>query len=85
MTLLLTTNPPSVTKGSIFVQSTPPGAAIAIGGNPSGKVTPDSVTSLDEATYNVTLSLTNYKDTTFSATVTAGFPNRKVDYSQLLI
>ena len=26
------TNPPSVTKGSIFVQSTPAGATIAVGG-----------------------------------------------------
>ena len=71
------TNPPSITKGSIFVQSTPPGAAIAVGGSASGKVTPDSVTNLDEGTYNVTLSLTNYKDTTFSASVTAGFQTVK--------
>ena len=68
-----TTNPPSVTKGSIFVQSTPLGASIAVGGSSTGKVTPDSVTNLDEGSYNVTLSLTNYKDTTFSASVTAGF------------
>ena len=42
-----------------------------------GKVTPDSVTNLDEGSYNVTLSLTNYKDTTFSASVTAGFQTVK--------
>ena len=40
------TNPPAVTKGSIFVQSTPTGAAIAVGGTSTGKVTPDSVTKL---------------------------------------
>ncbi len=71
------TNPPAVTKGSIFVQSTPTGAAIAVSGSSTGKVTPDSVTSLDEGTYNVTLSKTGYKDTTFSATVNAGFQTVK--------
>ena len=67
-----TTNPPTITKGSIFVQSSPAGASIAVGGSATGKVTPDSVTDLDEGTYNVTLSLSNYKDTTFSVSVTAG-------------
>ena len=72
-----TTSPPTITKGSIFIQSTPTGASIALNGSSTSKVTPDSLTDLNEDTYNVTLSKTGYYDTTFSATVTAGFQTVK--------
>ncbi len=72
-----TTSPPTITTGSIFIQSTPTGASIALNGSSTSKVTPDSLTDLNEDTYNVTLSKTGYKDTTFSATVNAGFQTVK--------
>ncbi len=57
--------------GNIFVESTPAGAEIWLDGTNTGKVTPDSLTDLDEGTYDVTLKLENYSDTTVSIIVTA--------------
>jgi hypothetical protein len=68
------TNDPvtSTTKGNIFVTSNPAGADIWLGANNTSQTTPDTIKNLDEGTYNVTLKLTDYNDTTFSVTVTAG-------------
>jgi hypothetical protein len=56
-------------KGNLYVTSNPAGAEIWVGGTNSGKVTPDTVKSLDEGVYSVTLKLTDYSDTTFSISV----------------
>jgi len=56
--------------GNLYVTSTPSGAQIWVGGTNTGKVTPDTVKSLDEGVYSVTLKLTDYNDTTFSISVT---------------
>ncbi|MEO8400114.1 MAG: PEGA domain-containing protein, partial [Ignavibacteriaceae bacterium] len=71
------TNPPAAGQGSVFVQSTPPSAQIFVDGSNTSKVTPDSVTGLNEGTYSVKLSLTNYRDTTFTVNVTADFQTVK--------
>ncbi len=65
-----TTNPVGTT-GGIFVQSTPPGAQIWLEGTNTNKFTPDTVTNLDEGSHNITLKLSEYRDTTVSVQVTA--------------
>jgi hypothetical protein len=72
---------PAATKGSMFVSSSPAGAQIWINGSNSGKVTPDSVTNLDPATYNVTLKLANYKEATFQVAVAAGYQSKPETYT----
>ncbi len=67
-----TTEPEPVTTGSVYITSTPAGAAIWMGATNQGKVTPDSLTALEAGNYQVTLKLTGYKDTTFTVTITAG-------------
>jgi hypothetical protein len=62
----------STTKGNIFVTSNPAGAEIWLGVNNTSQTTPDTIKNLDVGTYNVTLKLTDYNDTTFSVIVTAG-------------
>ena len=62
----------SATKGNIFVTSNPAGAEIWLGVNNTSQTTPDTIKNLDEGAYNVTLKLTDYNDTTFSVSVTAG-------------
>jgi hypothetical protein len=66
-----TTEPEAVTTGSVYITSTPAGAAIWMGTTNQGKVTPDSLTGLEAGNYQVTLKLTGYKDTTFTVTITA--------------
>lgn len=72
-----TTEPESSTKGSIYLTSVPAGAAIYLNGTSQSKVTPDSLTSLDAGSFQITLKLNGYKDTTFSVTVTAGVKTNK--------
>ena len=69
-----TTDPviPPITTGSVYLESTPAGAEIWVDGVSSGKVTPDSVTNIEEGNYNITLKLADYDDTTFVITVIAG-------------
>jgi hypothetical protein len=66
------TNPETSSKGSIYITSIPAGAQIWLGGTNQSKVTPDSITNLDAGSFQITLKLNGYKDTTFSVTVTAG-------------
>jgi hypothetical protein len=70
-----TTSPESggTNKGSIFVSSTPTGAQIWVNGSNTGKITPDTVKNLDSGFVNITLKLTNYKDTTFSREILPNF------------
>jgi hypothetical protein len=62
----------STTKGNIFVTSNPALAEIWLDGTSTSQFTPDTIKNLDEGVYNVTLKLTDYNDTTFSVSVTAG-------------
>lgn len=71
------TGPATPNTGSIFMTSSPSGAEIWVNNVDKGKVTPDSITGLNEGNYNVTLKLSGYKDTTISVSVTAGFPTHK--------
>ncbi len=51
--------------GKVFVSSNPAGASILIDGTNTGKVTPDTVEA-SVGLHDITLSKTNYADTTFS-------------------
>lgn len=57
--------------GTLQVNSTPAGAAIAVGGNDTGEVTPASFQA-SEGAYQVTLTLAGYQDWTQTVQVTAG-------------
>ncbi len=73
-----TTNPPPVTDtGSIFINSSPVGAAITLDGTSTGKVTPDSLTSVSTGQHSITLSLSGYSDTTFTVTVQTNLQTTK--------
>ncbi|MEJ2105623.1 MAG: PEGA domain-containing protein, partial [Ignavibacteriaceae bacterium] len=63
---------PVETKGSVYISSNPAGAQIWIDGINTSQVTPDTVTDVTEGSRNITLKLTDYKDTTFTLSVTAG-------------
>lgn len=55
--------------GNLFVSSNPASAQIWIDGVNTGKITPDTVKNLDEGLYSVTLKLTDFRDSTFSISV----------------
>jgi len=59
-------------KGSLLVTSNPAGAQIWLDGSNTNLVTPDTVENIQEGLHNVTLKLTDYTDTTFSISITAG-------------
>jgi hypothetical protein len=63
---------PTNTKGNIYITSNPAGAQIWIDGVNSTQTTPDTVMNIEEGVRNVTLKLTDYNDTTFTLSVTAG-------------
>ena len=63
---------PVETKGSILITSNPAGAQIWIDGINTSQVTPDTVNDVTEGNRNITLKLTDYNDTTFTLSVTAG-------------
>lgn len=63
---------PVETKGSIYITSDPAGAQIWIDGINTSHTTPDTVKDVAEGTRNITLKLTDYNDTTFTLSVTAG-------------
>ena len=57
--------------GSLFITSTPQGAAIKLDGNETGLVTPDTLIPIVAGEHQITLSLTNYRDTTITTNVVA--------------
>ncbi len=57
--------------GSLFITSTPQGAKILLDNNETGSVTPDTLIPVSAGEHQVTLSLANYRDTTFTVNVTA--------------
>jgi len=58
-------------NGSVYVVSTPAGAQIFLNGENTGQLTPDTVDS-KAGVQEITLSMANYEDTTFSISITAG-------------
>ncbi|MDR3609782.1 MAG: PEGA domain-containing protein [Ignavibacteriaceae bacterium] len=69
-----TTNPvtPTVSVGSLYIQSTPAGAQIWVDGVNTTKITPDSVSNLTVGNHAVVLKLASYFDDTDTITVTEG-------------
>jgi hypothetical protein len=68
-----TNNPPAITTGTMFVQSTPVGAQIWVDGTNTGKITPDSIKNLSAGNHALTLKLDGYKDSVqASVSITAG-------------
>lgn len=63
---------PLATLGNIYISSVPAGAQIWVEGVNTIQVTPDTVNNIEEGIWSVTLRLQDYKDTTFSVSVTAG-------------
>ncbi|MBL7994698.1 PEGA domain-containing protein [bacterium] len=59
----------TVPVGKIFLTSTPAGAAIFLDANPTGKITPDTLTSVLVGIHSIKLTLSNYADSTFSVSV----------------
>jgi hypothetical protein len=72
-----TTNPETPTTGSVYITSVPAGAQIWLNGVNQIKVTPDSLKNLTAGSFQITLKLTGYKDTTFSVDVTANQTTNK--------
>ncbi|MBK9098816.1 MAG: PEGA domain-containing protein [bacterium] len=62
---------PAAMEGNLYITSNPAGAQIWIDGVNTSQTTPDTVLDIDEGVHNVTLRLTEYKDTTFSISITA--------------
>lgn len=62
---------PTATEGNLYITSNPAGAQIWIDGVNTSQTTPDTVLDIDEGVRNVTLRLQEYKDTTFSISITA--------------
>ena len=58
--------------GNIFVSSNPAGAEIWRDGSNTSKTTPDTLKNVPEGLRSITLKLDDYRDTTFSISVTAG-------------
>lgn len=60
-------------RGSIYIQTTnATDAQIWVDNTNTGKTTPDSVTNLTVGNHTVTLKLAEYRDTTFTVSVSAG-------------
>ena len=59
-------------KGNIFVSSNPAGAQIWLNGTNTLKTTADTLKNVDEGVQSITLKLQDYRDTTFSISVTGG-------------
>lgn len=58
--------------GKLYIISYPSGAEIFFENNKTGKVTPDSLISLNPGNYTVKLRLTGYADETVAVNVSAG-------------
>ena len=59
-------------EGNVFVSSNPAGAEIWLDGTNTLKTTADTVKNIDEGVHSITLKLEDYRDTTFSISVTGG-------------
>jgi hypothetical protein len=63
------TETPLNTKGKLLLSSNPTGAAIYFMGTNTGNVTPMYMGDYDEGVYDITFKLTDYFDTSFTATI----------------
>jgi len=78
-----TTDAPVVTPtGSVLIQSTPVGAKIFLAGVDQSKITPDTLKNLTAGSYQVTLKLSGYYDSTFTVNVTA---NTTTNWSSIVL
>ncbi len=59
-------------QGNIFVSSNPAGAQIWLDGTNTSKLTADTIKNVNEGVHSVTLKIQDYRDTTFSISVTGG-------------
>ena len=59
----------SAESGSVFIESSPPGAQIFLEGINTNKITPSVIENLDEGPHQFTLKLSGYNDTTFSTII----------------
>lgn len=59
-------------QGNVFVSSNPAGAEIWMDGTNTLKTTADTIKNINEGVHSVTLKLQDYRDTTFSISVTGG-------------
>jgi len=59
-------------KGSIYLTSSPAGAAIWIDGSNTFNTTPYTINDVNQGVRSVTLKLQDYRDTTFTISVTGG-------------
>jgi hypothetical protein len=59
-------------QGNIFLSSNPAGAEIWMDGSNTLKTTADTVKNVNEGVHSITLKLEDYRDTTFSISVTGG-------------
>ncbi len=64
--------PEDSNKGTIFLDSTPPGASIFLGDTFTGKITPNQLPDLDPGDYTVKLKLPGYADTAFVVNLVPG-------------
>lgn len=60
------------TSGTLIVISDPSGATITLNGENAGKTTPDTLKPLQPGSYNVKLTLSDFKDTTITTNISAG-------------
>lgn len=58
-----------IERGNFFIQSQPAGAGIFLNGINTGKVTPDTLNDLEVGSYELTLKLVDFRDTTFTAVI----------------
>jgi hypothetical protein len=62
-------------QGNIFLASNPASAQIWLDGTNTSKTTPDTIKKINVGAHTVTLKFLDYRDTTFSVTVTDGQTN----------
>ena len=59
-------------QGNIYLTSNPAGAQIWLDGTNTLKTTADTIKNVDEGVHSITLKLQDYRDTTFSISVSGG-------------
>ena len=62
-----------IERGDLYIWSDPSGAEIFLNNKNQGKVTPDTIKNLEVGSYNITLKLADYLDTSFAANIEKDF------------
>ncbi len=77
----VTPPPGPVSTGKIKIGSNPEGSTIYLNGRNTGRITPDSLTYLDDGTYQLTLKKRYFRDTSIVVNVTEKMPvDTSIDY-----